>query len=165
MKLALRCIAIIVLFNCFVSTIRLLSFLLVSPDAREMNVDAVYVEIARSGVGLIFGFVLFKFAGNLTRAFGKDFDFEERLEVVNSNSMIAAIYAIFGIWLVAFSVPDLLEEIIRLQTSYYGASVKDLNTAIHKYSIVGDISRIIIGIVLIRYRHWLPPLNVEKRQG
>ena len=163
LKLALRCFAILVLCNCFVSGMRLLSFLFLSSDAREMQMDEVYVELARSILGLIFGIGVFRFADRLTAVFGKDYDFDEKLEVMGSSSMFAAIYAVFGVWLIVFSVPDLLEEIIRLQTSYYGAAVNDINTAILKYSIAGDLSRVIIGVALIKFpvnmRNWMPPLN------
>ena len=128
-------------------------------DAREMQMDEVYVELARSILGLIFGIGVFRFADRLTAVFGKDYDFDEKLEVMGSSSMFAAIYAVFGVWLIVFSVPDLLEEIIRLQTSYYGAAVNDNNTAILKYSIAGDLSRVIIGVALIKFRNWMPPLN------
>lgn len=158
-KVVLRCFAIIVLFNSLVSGLRLLSFLLLDSDAREMQMDGVYVELARSIFGLIFGIGLFKFADRLTAILGKDYDFDERLEVIGADSMFASIYAVFGVWLIVFSVPDLLEEIIRLQTSYYGAAVDDINTAVFKYSITRDLMKVIIGVVLIKFRNWIPPLN------
>lgn len=165
-KVGLRCFALIVLFNCLVSGTRLLSFLFLGSDALEMQMDEVYIELARSIIGLIFGIGIFRFADRLTAVFGKDYDFDEKLEVIGSDSMFASIYAIFGVWLVVFSVPDLLEEIIRLQTSYYGAAVNDINTAVLKYSITGDLSKIIIGVVLIKFQTWIPPLNkLEDKLG
>ena len=165
MKLAIRSLAIVAMYNGFISTVKLMSFLFLNEDAMQMNLDTFYIELGRAVLGLMFGAVLFRFADRLTAVFGKDYDFDQKLEVVNPTSMIAAIYAIFGVWLVAFSVPDLLEEIIRLQTSYYGAAVNDLQTTIHKYSIVGDFSRLIIGVVLIKFRDSLPPLNRETPAG
>ena len=159
LKLGLRCFALIVLFNCFVSSLKFIAFLFLSPGFQEMQLDEVYAQLTLSIIGFLFGIGLFRYADKLTAVFGKDYDFDEKLEVIGSSTMFAAIYSFFGVWFIVFSVPNLLEELIRFQTSYYGMAVKDINTAIQKYSIVGDLSRIIIGVVLIKFQKWIPPLN------
>ena len=158
LKLLLRSIALLLLFYAVTSMLRLLS-VLPTAEIRQLRVDIIYTEIARSALFLIFGSVIFKYSDKLITIFGKDFDFDEKIEFMDSPSSIAAIYTIFGVWLIVFSVPDLIEEIIRLQTSYYGAAINDIRTAIQKYAIVSDISRLLIGLVLIKYNRWLPPLN------
>jgi hypothetical protein len=123
------------------------------PDTPYDTVSLIYVNLAHSLILLAGGVLLFRFDGRIAGFFGRGLALEERVGVLDSDTLIRGIYAIIGVWLLVFSVPEFAGNLIKMQSGYYTLSSSDADrfAAVFRASIVEDGFRILAGCLLIRF--------------